>query len=446
MAGCSFEHLHANRGIGATVAERAHAQAGELAVGVAARPILEADRVTLGVDPQALLTRQRAFHRSVEEPGSKRCVRLIAHVFLAAERATVGHECDRHLFVADGETAGDVVAVVPHTLSARIHLQMPLASGVDRWHCERALRLEERVLDTLRVEHLVDDVRGCSQRCVDIAAGVLAGAEHVAGGAPHRDGRVGQHRSLRIGDWRQHVVLDGDEFRRCASLLPRVGNDDRQHVSGVAGAATDRDHHRPVLVDDADVELAGNVGGGVHRHHAGRCCRGRRIDGNDIGAAVIGEMQCRVQHAGDAHVVDVVAIAQRQSLGLVLRPTSANLARQRRTAGRALGNGVDGVKHLHVAGAPAQVRAQVARHVGALQVCTLLVDLCLGAHDDAGDAETALQSAACSEGVGERLALVGRNTFEREHVLAGHLVERLLTADDGLAVDVYGAATALAGW
>ena len=74
----------------------------------------------------------------------------------------------------------------------------------------------------------------------------------------------------------------------------------------------------------------------------------------------------------------------------------------------------------------------------------LLVDLGLGAHDDAGDAETALQPAAGGEGVGERLALGLVDTLERDDRAAVDLVERLLARHDRLAVDQHRAAPALA--
>ena len=70
-----------------------------------------------------------------------------------------------------------------------------------------------------------------------------------------------------------------------------------------------------------------------------------------------------------------------------------------------LRDGLDRVEHLDVAGAAAQVGAEVAGHVVALQRGALLVDLRLGPHDDAGDAEPALQAAARGEGVGELLPL-----------------------------------------
>ena len=60
----------------------------------------------------------------------------------------------------------------------------------------------------------------------------------------------------------------------------------------------------------------------------------------------------------------------------------------------------------------------------AVEVGALLVDLRLGPHHDAGDAEPALQPAARGERVGEALALVGVDALERDDRLAGDLVQR----------------------
>ena len=109
----------------------------------------------------------------------------------------------------------------------------------------------------------------------------------------------------------------------------------------------------------------------------------------------------------------------------------------------AFGDRIDGLEDLDVARAAAQVRAEMAGHVAGLQVGALLVDLRFGAHHDPRDAEPALQAAARGERVGERGTLFGGHTLERHHGLAGGLRQRLLAADDRLAIDVHGAATAL---
>ena len=108
-----------------------------------------------------------------------------------------------------------------------------------------------------------------------------------------------------------------------------------------------------------------------------------------------------------------------------------------------MGDGLDRVEDLDVAGAAAEVGAEVGRHLLAGEVGALLVDLGLGPHHDAGDAEPALQPAARGEGVGEGLALGLVDTFERDDRLPGDLVEVVLARHDGLAVDQHRAAPAL---
>ena len=118
MTGGPFEHFHPDARVRAAVADATHAQRCEPAFGVAAGPVLEADRMSLGVDQQTLLARQGALHRPIEQPRGERGMRLVAHVFLATERPAVRHQRHGDLLVGDHQHAGDVVAVVPHTLAA----------------------------------------------------------------------------------------------------------------------------------------------------------------------------------------------------------------------------------------------------------------------------------------------------------------------------------------
>ena len=92
-----------------------------------------------------------------------------------------------------------------------------------------------------------------------------------------------------------------------------------------------------------------------------------------------------VQHARDPHVVDVVAVAERQLTRLVLRTGRANASTECRLERLALGDRLDGVEDLDVAGAAAQVGARCGA-IPPVEVGALLVDLGLGAHHDAGDA------------------------------------------------------------
>ena len=160
---------------------------------------------------------------------------------------------DGDLVVVEREHAGDVVAVVPHTLTAGVHLQMPVVSTTDR-HGERALRLEERVLDALRVERpRAPCGRLAAKAGVDVAARVLADASARCVSVPHTAiGASSASAGDGIGDRRQHVVADLDQLRGVAGPAG-VSRRRRSpaHRRRRTGATADRDHHRPVLVDDA---------------------------------------------------------------------------------------------------------------------------------------------------------------------------------------------------
>ena len=443
VAGRTLQHLHADARVRTRVADSTHAQRGEAAIGITAGPVLQAHRVAFGVDEKALLTRQGAFHRPPQQPGRERRLPLVAHVFLATERAAVGDELDHHLVGGQPEQCRDLVAVVPDTLAPGVDVQSHRALAVVGGHGQRALRFEEGVLDALRVEHLVHDVSACSQRLVDVATPVFADRQHVVRRAVDRDLKVvdGGH---RIDDRAQHPVLHLYQLRSFTGLLLGLGHHDGQHVAGEGGALALPDEHRPILVNDAHVLFAGDVGGSEYRHHAGGGGGRGCIDAVDVGPHVLGEVQCTVQHAGHTDVVDVVAIAEGQLSGFVLGATGTDAAGQRGVDRYALGNGLDRVEHLHVAGAATQVRAEVAGHVVAFQRSALLVDLRLGPHHDAGDAVTALQATARRERIGEPGAFGLVDTLQRGDRTAGHLLDPVRAGDLHLAVDHDRAATALA--
>ena len=437
VAGSTLEHLHPHARVGAAVADAAHAQRGQVAVGIATCPVLEANRVPLGMDQEALLARERALHRALQQEGSQRGLPLVAHVLLAAERTTVGDQLHRDRVDAHTEQSSDLVAVVPHSLATRVDQQVPVAG-----HRQRALGLEEGVLDALRVEHLVHHVRAGGQRVVGVATRVFADGEHVVLGAEHRDLGVVDGGD-RIDDRPQHPVLHLHQRSRRSRLLLRLRNHDRQHVAGIRGALAFTDEHGPVLVDDAHVLLARYVGCREDAHHAVGGSGDRGVDAHDVGAHVGGEVQRPVQHAGHAQVVDVAAVAQGELGSLVLGAAGADAARQCRVDRCSLGDSLDGVEHLHVPGAPAQVGAEVAGHVVALQPRALLVDLRLRPHHDARDAVAALQATTRGEGIGEARAFRFVDALERGDDPAGSLLHRVRAGDLHLAVDHHRAAPAL---
>ena len=105
------------------------------------------------------------------------------------------------------------------------------------------------------------------ERGLDIAAGVGRAREHVAVEAPHRVLGVVDCGD-RVDDRAERLVGDLDQLRRGPGRLLVLGDDQREHVAEVGRAPALRDEDRPVLVDEADPQLAGDVGGGEHPHDA----------------------------------------------------------------------------------------------------------------------------------------------------------------------------------
>ena len=298
------------------------------------------------------------------------------------------------------------------------------------------------MFDALRLESFIDHMHARGERGIDVATLVGARAEYVVVGLPHCDFR-GCERHVDVGDGGVYVVVNLDECRRSSSIEACVGDDDGKHVSGVRRAYTDGDHHRPVLVDDADHQFAGNVCGRVHRIDAGCFPCVLDVDALHGGANVLREVQCGVQHAGYTEVVDVSAVAHRECLGLVFRCARSHAGRRWYRRYFVLRHALDGFEDLGVTGASTKMRTQVPRHVFTFERRPFFVDLCFRSHDDAGDAEATLQTAACREGRRKLCSLGGIDALERGNQLASDLLQARLARHDGFAVDEYGATTAL---
>ena len=118
MAGHALEHFHANTRIGPRITDSAHAQAGQHTSVVTPERILHANRMALGVHQQTFFARQHALNGCVNQPSGQRSMRLVRHVFFATKSAAVRHQRDSDGFVWHAEHSGDVVAIVPDTLSA----------------------------------------------------------------------------------------------------------------------------------------------------------------------------------------------------------------------------------------------------------------------------------------------------------------------------------------
>ena len=121
---------------------------------------------------------------------------LVAHVLLAAERPAVGYQLDGDAPGVDSQNRGDLVAVIPHPLTTRIHVK-PVVGG----HSQSRLGFHEGVLDALGLEDLLDHVGRAGQGRLYVAPGVGGDGQHVAIQFPH---------SVLVGLQGHHgVAVDG---------------------------------------------------------------------------------------------------------------------------------------------------------------------------------------------------------------------------------------------
>ena len=194
---------------------------------------------------------------------------LVRHVLLAAEGATVGDQFDGDFVVGYAQDAGNVVAVVPNPLTTRIDVEVVGLGVIDR---KGRLGFEKRVLDPLSREPFGHDVGAPREGIVDVATAVGARAQDVGFGLPHRSFCRSQGDD-RIGEWGMDDVLDVNVGNGRTCLIFGFGDDDGEDVTGIGRASPHGNHDWPVLVDDADHEIARYVVGGEDRNDTG-CATG----------------------------------------------------------------------------------------------------------------------------------------------------------------------------
>ena len=124
VAGGAFEHLHPDAGVGARVADAAHPQRGETAVGVAARPSTPGGSGGAWRACSRLSSRDSVHFtgRSSSQAASAAWAWLLMSS-LPPNAPPFDTSSTVTRVVADAEHAGDVVAVVPHALAARVDVQ-----------------------------------------------------------------------------------------------------------------------------------------------------------------------------------------------------------------------------------------------------------------------------------------------------------------------------------
>ena len=172
----------------------------------------------------------------------------------------------------------------------------------------------------------------------------------------HEENQELLERDLRYAWWNNHAVVDA-----AIGVFIDYGTKDRRKDRESYAEQWRRwvydDYYRSYLVP-----LRGRGGG---------------VDRRDVGAGVVGQVQRAVEHPRHAQVVDVVTIPEGQLAGLVLGTRCADASTEGRLERLALGDGLDGVEDLHVAGAAAEVGAEMRSHRRAsrsapfLSICAL---------------------------------------------------------------------------
>ena len=161
-------------------------------------------------------------------------------------------------------------------------------------------------------------------------------------------------------------------------------------------------------------------------------------------------MHRAVEHPRGGHVVDVELVAHRQVGGLVASGARADPAHDFNCssvgADHPVGPGgqhVNRVEDLQIAGAAAQVGAEVAGGLLAGEAGALVVDQGLDPHHYPRRAEAALHGTGCAEGGCVAVALLVAESFGGEDLRTLDLLQGDLAGNPGLAVEKHGAAAAL---
>ena len=149
---------------------------------------------------------------------------------------------------------------------------------------------------------------------------------------------------------------------------------------------------------------------------------------------MLGQVNGTMQQTRGDHVIDEGTFAHGELVRFVLDAAATDAPRLNDYRDFTGGDVFDRVEDFDVAGATAQMGAKQGSGVLAGEIGALLVDHCLGAHDDARGAETALQRAVRGKCCRHRVSLGAIHTFEGEHFGASRFLQRRLTGNTGLAI------------
>ncbi len=168
VAAGAFQHLRADRGVRALVADDAGLHGRDAAVGVATDLVLKLDRMPLRMDVEALGPGERQLDRPADEPGHQGRLGLDRHVLLAAERAAVADELDLHAVAFDAEHGRDLALIVEDALALGVDVERR-GCGMRDAGSKGCLSLPPHPASSILIGtamHASGSRNKCSMRCV----------------------------------------------------------------------------------------------------------------------------------------------------------------------------------------------------------------------------------------------------------------------------------------
>lgn len=286
MAGSTQQAFAAGASVASGVAHDAGAHRQQMTLGIGANGIGQGHGMALDVMLGGLLAGENRLDRALQQMRRQRSLRLDGELFLAAEGAAAGRQLDLDLLLRQVQHAGDLALVEDRALALAVHLDA--ASLRQR---QTGFGLQEGNVDALSGEGLLDDVRGRGQRALHIAARERRGLNQVRGlvdtaGGMHL-GRAGLHGFERVGERRQHLVIDLDAGGGLAGMEGGVGHDHGEEVTDAAGGFADGHEDGKIGNDESGAALCRGIGGGQDADDAGHGRGFGGVQGQDLGPRVL---------------------------------------------------------------------------------------------------------------------------------------------------------------
>ena len=281
---------------------------------------------------------------------------------------------------------------------------------------------------------------------VRAAAGDVLLRLHVARVMLEHERCVRRLRLLGTEDRGQDLILDLDELFGLLQRLAVTRADEGDGIAEVLRHLPDGDHRGLVLLDMADVQLAGHILRCQHTHNARQRFGRALVDREHTGARILAAHGAAVAHAVNIYVIGILSVALHlfgnvdavhtladliaAGAGCRDLPLAQDLCRQQ-----------DAVNDLYIACAAADIIADgkgrfFARRIG------ISVQKSFGRDHHARDAEAALDCARLTESVGIGFLFKIGKPFDRNDRLAFKLVRLRNTGFSGLTVDQNMAGTA----